>query len=107
MAERFLGMPQDQFHGLIFQTLEGHLRAILGTLTVEEINNDRQSFAMKLTTEAAGDLEKMGIGLDALTMAYNAVQKGAAGVDMGRNIFQSDSFWLIIFSPTFKHLNQK
>lgn len=29
--------------------------------------------------------------LDALTMAYRAVQEGAAGVDMGRNIFQSDS----------------
>lgn len=67
-AERFLGMPQEQFHRLVFQTLEGHLRAILGTLTVEEINNDRQSFAQKLTTEAAGDLEKMGIGLDALTI---------------------------------------
>ena len=29
--------------------------------------------------------------LDALTMAYNAVQHGASGVDMGRNIFQSDA----------------
>lgn len=29
--------------------------------------------------------------LDALTMAYNAVQQGAAGVDMGRNIFQSQA----------------
>jgi len=29
--------------------------------------------------------------LDALTMAYNAVRQGAAGVDMGRNIFQSDA----------------
>ena len=28
--------------------------------------------------------------LDALTMAYKAVQEGAAGVDMGRNIFQAD-----------------
>ena len=28
--------------------------------------------------------------LDALTMAYKAIQEGAAGVDMGRNIFQSD-----------------
>jgi len=27
---------------------------------------------------------------DALTMAYNAVQQGACGVDMGRNIFQSE-----------------
>jgi putative autoinducer-2 (AI-2) aldolase len=29
--------------------------------------------------------------LEALEMAYNAVQSGASGVDMGRNIFQSDS----------------
>jgi putative autoinducer-2 (AI-2) aldolase len=29
--------------------------------------------------------------LDALTMAYRAVQEGAAGVDMGRNIFQSEA----------------
>jgi putative autoinducer-2 (AI-2) aldolase len=29
--------------------------------------------------------------LDALTMAYKAVQEGAAGVDMGRNIFQSEA----------------
>lgn len=29
--------------------------------------------------------------LDALTMSYRAVQEGAAGVDMGRNIFQSDA----------------
>lgn len=29
--------------------------------------------------------------IDALTMAYNAIQQGASGVDMGRNIFQSDS----------------
>ncbi|MEJ2719705.1 MAG: 3-hydroxy-5-phosphonooxypentane-2,4-dione thiolase [bacterium] len=29
--------------------------------------------------------------IDALTMAYNAVQQGASGVDMGRNIFQSDA----------------
>jgi putative autoinducer-2 (AI-2) aldolase len=29
--------------------------------------------------------------LEALTMAYNAIQGGAAGVDMGRNIFQSEA----------------
>jgi len=29
--------------------------------------------------------------LDALTMAYNAIRQGAAGVDMGRNIFQSEA----------------
>ncbi len=67
-AERFLGMTHDQIQQVIFQTLEGHLRSILGTLTVEEINNDRQSFAQKLTSEAAADLEKMGLGVDVLTI---------------------------------------
>jgi flotillin len=67
-AERFLGMSLQEVQRVIFQTLEGHLRAILGTLTVEEINNDRQSFAQKLTSEAATDLERMGIGVDVLTI---------------------------------------
>ncbi|MCU0238905.1 MAG: SPFH domain-containing protein [Pyrinomonadaceae bacterium] len=75
-SERFLAMSQDDYQSLVFQTLEGHLRAILGTLTVEEINNDRQSFAQKLTTEAAGDLEKMGIGLDALTIQEISDEEG-------------------------------
>jgi len=67
-AERFLSMTHQQIQSVIFQTLEGHLRSILGTLTVEAINNDRQSFAQKLTSEAAVDLEKMGIGVDVLTI---------------------------------------
>jgi flotillin len=67
-AERFLGMTHDQVQKVIFQTLEGHLRSILGTLTVEEVNSDRQSFAQKLTSEAATDLEKMGLGVDVLTI---------------------------------------
>jgi flotillin len=67
-AERFLGMTMPQVQQVIFQTLEGHLRSILGNLTVEEVNSDRQSFAQKLTSEAASDLEKMGLGVDVLTI---------------------------------------
>lgn len=75
-AERFLGMSVSEVQRVIFQTLEGHLRAILGTLTVEEINNDRQSFAMKLTTEATADLERMGIGVDVLTIQEISDEEG-------------------------------
>src|SRR6188474_409409 len=67
-AERFLGMTHDQIQKVVCHTLEGHLRSILGTLTVEEVNSDRQSFAQKLTSEAAMDLEKMGLGVDVLTI---------------------------------------
>lgn len=75
-AERFLGMTHDEIKRVIFQTLEGHLRSILGTLTVEEINNDRQSFAQKLTSEAATDLERMGIGVDVLTILEISDEEG-------------------------------
>ena len=75
-AERFLGMPPDQIKGVIFQTLEGHLRAILGTLTVEEINADRQAFAQKMTDEAAVDLKKMGVNIDILTIQQISDEMG-------------------------------
>ena len=75
-AERFLGMPPDQIQRVIFQTLEGHLRSILGTLTVEEVNSDRASFAQKLTSEAALDLERMGIGVDVLTVQEISDEEG-------------------------------
>lgn len=66
--ERFLGMPPEQIKNVIFQTMEGHLRSILGTLTVEEINTDRQAFAQRMTAESAQDLERMGIDIDVLTV---------------------------------------
>jgi len=75
-AERFLGMSQEQIKGVIFQTLEGHLRAILGTLTVEEINADRQAFAQKMTDEAAQDLKRMGVNIDILTIQQVSDEQG-------------------------------
>ncbi len=75
-AERFLGMSSESIQRVIFQTLEGHLRSILGTLTVEEVNSDRSSFAQKLASEAALDLERMGIGVDVLTIQDISDEEG-------------------------------
>ena len=75
-AERFLGMTAEAIKGVIFQTLEGHLRAILGTLTVEEINADRSAFAQKMTDEAAVDLRKMGVTIDILTIQQISDEQG-------------------------------
>lgn len=75
-AERFLGMDPKEIRGVIFQTLEGHLRAILGNLTVEEINTDRQAFAQKMAGEAAVDLKRMGVGIDILTIQQISDEQG-------------------------------
>ena len=37
-SEQFLGKKEHEIKSTVLQTLEGHLRAILGTLTVEEVN---------------------------------------------------------------------
>ena len=47
-AEQFLGKELREVHYTVLQTLEGHLRAILGTLTIEEIFQDREKFATQV-----------------------------------------------------------
>jgi flotillin len=44
-AEQFLSKGTDEIKNIATQTMEGHLRAILGTLTVEEIYQNRDAFA--------------------------------------------------------------
>ena len=46
--EQFLGKSQDDLRETILGTLEGHLRAILGTMTVEEVFTDRDAFAARV-----------------------------------------------------------
>jgi len=67
-AERFLGMSKDQIQNIAYQNLEGHLRAIVGRLTVEEIVSDRQKFNQEVLEEAGEDLKKIGLGVDVLTI---------------------------------------
>jgi flotillin len=66
--ELFVGKTQQQMHDTILQTLEGHLRAILGTLTVEEIYKDRESFATLVREVASPDLAKMGLEILSFTI---------------------------------------
>jgi flotillin len=67
-AEQFLGKSQDEVRNVATQTLEGHLRAILGTMTVEEIYQNRDAFASKVQEVAAGDMANMGLGIVSFTI---------------------------------------
>ena len=64
--ERFLGHTREEIAGVAKETLEGHLRGVLATLTPEEVNEDRLKFAERLTAEADPDLRKLGLQLDTL-----------------------------------------
>jgi flotillin len=67
-SEQFLGKPVDEIRNIATQTLEGHLRAILGTMTVEEIYQNRDAFASKVQEVAAGDTANMGLTIVSFTI---------------------------------------
>jgi flotillin len=67
-AEQFLSKGVDEIKNIAMQTLEGHLRAILGTMTVEDIYQNRDAFASKVQEVAAGDMANMGLQIVSFTI---------------------------------------
>ncbi|KAF0765403.1 flotillin-2 [Aphis craccivora] len=67
-SEQFLGRTTNEIKQTVLQTLEGHLRAILGTLTVEEVYKDRDQFASLVREVAAPDVGRMGIEILSFTI---------------------------------------
>ena len=64
--ERFLGRDVGELKRVSKETLEGHLRGVLATLTPEEVNEDRLKFSKALMSEAIDDFAKLGLHLDTL-----------------------------------------
>src|SRR5271170_4644336 len=67
-AEQFLSKGVEDIKNIAMQTLEGHLRAILGTMTVEEIYQNRDAFASRVQEVAAGDMANMGLTIISFTI---------------------------------------
>ena len=60
-SEQFLGKTVTEIAEVALQTLEGQQRAILGTMTVEDIYRDRVAFAEQVRDVAATDMTNMGL----------------------------------------------
>ncbi|XP_043910363.1 flotillin-2 isoform X2 [Protopterus annectens] len=75
-CEQFLGKHVQDVKNVVLQTLEGHLRSILGTLTVEQIYQDRDQFAKLVREVAAPDVGRMGIEILSFTIkdVYDRVE---------------------------------
>jgi flotillin len=67
-AEQFLSKSTSDIMNVALQTLEGHLRAILGTMTVEEIFKNRETFAGRVQEVAATDMANMGLAIVSFTI---------------------------------------
>ncbi len=60
-AEHLLHKTDAEINEIAMKTLEGHVRGVCATMTVEDINSDRDTISMKIQNMAAKDLMNMGI----------------------------------------------
>ncbi|KAL2084023.1 hypothetical protein ACEWY4_019541 [Coilia grayii] len=67
-CQMFLGKSESQIAQIALETLEGHQRAIIAHLTVEEIYQDRKKFSEQVFKVASSDLVNMGIGVVSYTL---------------------------------------
>ncbi len=67
-AERFLESEEEAVDSIVKNVLEGSLRSIVGTLTVEELNLDRMKFQQAVQDAAKGDLSTSGLQIDSFTI---------------------------------------
>jgi flotillin len=63
-VERFLGKPDSEIDTNIHENLSGHLRAVVGKMTIEELINDKTKLNQAVLEEANEDFMKMGIKID-------------------------------------------
>lgn len=67
-CEQFLGKKEAEIQHIALLTLEGHQRAIMGSMTVEEIYKDRKKFSKQVFEVASSDLVNMGITVVSYTL---------------------------------------
>ncbi len=67
-SEQFLTKPPQEREGLIRLVMEGHLRGIIGQLTVEEIVKEPEMVADRMRSTCADDMNKMGLEVVSFTI---------------------------------------
>jgi len=67
-AEQFLSKEPNQREGLIRLVMEGHLRGIIGQLTVEQIVKEPEMVGDRMRSTCADDMSKMGLDVVSFTI---------------------------------------
>ncbi len=75
-AEQFLTKTLEEIKSIAYQTVSGHLRAILGTMTVEEVMAEHEAFAQRVQEVSAHDLANMGLTVVSFTIRNITDQHG-------------------------------
>lgn len=68
-VQRFLTSDLDELRRQINEILSGSLRGITATMTVEDLNSNRETLARSVVDEAGSDLARIGMEVDVLKIA--------------------------------------
>jgi flotillin len=75
-AQQFLSRGPEDIVRTAMQAVEGHMRAAVGTLSIEDIYRERQRLVATVRELAAPDLERMGLQIVSLTIRNIADRQG-------------------------------
>jgi flotillin len=75
-AEHFLSRPQEEVMRTALQVVEGHMRSVLGTVSIEDLYTKRREFAEQVKALASQDLDRMGLEVVSLTVRNIADPRG-------------------------------
>jgi flotillin len=89
-AEQFLTKTPPQREGLIRLVMEGHLRGIIGQLTVEQIVKEPEMVADRMRSTCADDMSKMGLEVVSFTIK-EVRDKNDYITNMGRPTWRGSS----------------
>ena len=78
-AERFLEAQEEEVDSIVKNVLEGSLRSIVGTLTVEELNLDRQKFQQAVRTRPRATSRRPASQIDSFTIQAIRDESGLHG----------------------------
>jgi flotillin len=67
-AEQFLSRSREDIVRTAMQAIEGHMRAAVGSLSIEDIYRERQKLVAAVRELAGGDLDAMGLTIVSLTI---------------------------------------
>jgi len=62
-AEQFLGLGKEGIRDVSINVLEGHMREVIGTMTVEQIYRGRQEFSARVNEAIKPDFSRMGLAM--------------------------------------------
>lgn len=82
-VERFLGKDDDEINKIIFQNLEGHLRSVVGKMTMEDLIGNKQKLNSAVLEDSSEDFKKLGISVDSLNI-QNITDKDGYIVNLGK-----------------------